>query len=395
MKSSFQSENQYLRAWILFRRVHDILFKIRNRELTKHRSNVEKTLTLQAIKRLGKEATPNNIAKTRYRRPNTISVLLKNMEAAGLVTRSKDLSRKNVIRISLTEKGKEAIVQTRKSGIVNKIFSPLSHKELTGLLMCLDILCSEAEQNYALHFGNGNVALPEKANVLFADNNFRKIVTQTKSILANVSNAVTGALEVPWKDRTEVNHIRECLSTNNVGQLLKYLSIIRNQLAINPGHKKGEKPVIKSYTARKLEQIILYKLTKTHDLIFRIREKELFNHNFSIEVSSALSAVQTLGDKATVGEIARWRLRSVSTVSKILTKMESQGLVAKRPYKPESKRSRMILTKKGKGVLKFASAGGSLTPIFSSLSQKDLIQFVASLETIHKSALEEYKTQKI
>ena len=121
--------NRYLRLWILFKRVYDILVKIRNRELRQYDSNLEQIETFQAVQRLGMNATPNEIATLRYRRPHTISVLLKNMENAGLITRNKDLSRKNMIRIALTEKGKKASLKFGKSDSIKKILSTLSKKE--------------------------------------------------------------------------------------------------------------------------------------------------------------------------------------------------------------------------------------------------------------------------
>jgi DNA-binding MarR family transcriptional regulator len=393
------SDDRYLEAWIMFRRVHDTLSKVRNRELAGHHSNIEKILTLQAIKRLGQNATPNNIARTRYRRPHTISVLLKNMEAAGLLTRSKDKNRKNIIRIALTENGKRTILQTRKSNIINKIFSLFSNQVLKQFIGFVDTLSSDAEQYYSLYFKNvSDTILPaEQDGYSPGGNDLREAVIRAKSIIINILNAVgdverniVGLKEKPLALLSENKQISESLSPKNQGQLLKYLGVIKDHL-LNPRTEPKAKPKFKSYTTKQLEQILLYKFTKTHDLIFRIRDRELSNLGLSIEISSALSAIKELGNRATVGEVARWRLRSIPTASKIIVKMEQRSLIKKLPEQ-KNKRGRLRLTAKGEQALKRAATADSIKLIFSALPPDDLNQFMAYLEAIKARALEEYQS---
>ena len=59
------------------------------------------------------------------------------MEAKGLIQRSKDLHRGNLVRISMTQKGKEAYHHSLKGNSIPQMLSSLSKEEkqqLDGLL---------------------------------------------------------------------------------------------------------------------------------------------------------------------------------------------------------------------------------------------------------------------
>jgi len=73
-----------------------------------------------------------------------VSGLLNRMEKQGLVRRVKDLKRKNLVRVLITEKGKEAYRRQSEMRVVRKVMSSLSPKQRHNLLASLKILRNEA-----------------------------------------------------------------------------------------------------------------------------------------------------------------------------------------------------------------------------------------------------------
>jgi len=116
-----------LELWRLIRRVHRAIEKARSFDLNKKGLSISKFAVLGITKQLGLKTTSAILARRMGRRPHSISQLLVKMEEQGLITKSKDLPRKNMFRISITEKGEE-ILQTsiEELEILNDIFSVLS-----------------------------------------------------------------------------------------------------------------------------------------------------------------------------------------------------------------------------------------------------------------------------
>ena len=66
----------------------------------------EESTILIHIDKLGKKATPVELSRQLLRKHHSITGLLLRMEKKGLIIRNKDLKRKNMIRVSMTDKGK-------------------------------------------------------------------------------------------------------------------------------------------------------------------------------------------------------------------------------------------------------------------------------------------------
>lgn len=74
--------------------------------------------------------TPAMISRSYLREPNTTTVALKRMEKNGLVKLEKNLERRNMIHVSLTEKGEEIRKKALTLEETDKIFEVLSEEEL-------------------------------------------------------------------------------------------------------------------------------------------------------------------------------------------------------------------------------------------------------------------------
>ncbi|MBM3148827.1 MAG: winged helix DNA-binding protein, partial [Chloroflexi bacterium] len=86
------------------------------------------------------KTTPAQISRWMVRKPHSISGLLSRMEKAGLIRKTKDLHKKNLVRVSLTEKGEAAYKLAMKREMLHKIMSSLSPEQRKQLSSALEIL---------------------------------------------------------------------------------------------------------------------------------------------------------------------------------------------------------------------------------------------------------------
>jgi DNA-binding MarR family transcriptional regulator len=108
--------------------------RARNLELAKIGLNIPQALVLYCVKTAKEPLTPGKLALMMHRQPHTISALVHRMEARGLVRTRRDLKRKDMVRISLTKKGEEALKKWATTTTVpDAVLSCLSKKEADTL----------------------------------------------------------------------------------------------------------------------------------------------------------------------------------------------------------------------------------------------------------------------
>ncbi len=120
--------------------VADILVKVRERELLPQNLSATGAAILFLVDAMGKDVTPARITRMLLREPHSISGILMRMEVQGLVKRTKDMERKNLIRITLTAKGEKALKQAMKLEGTMHVLSKLTaaqQKELRATLTAL------------------------------------------------------------------------------------------------------------------------------------------------------------------------------------------------------------------------------------------------------------------
>jgi len=131
--------------WLLLRQASNLIYKAIERELRQLGSaTYAQTTVMWIVKAIGEQATPAEISRWLIREPHAISMLLNQMEKQGLVRKTKDLERKNMVRVTLTDKGEEALRQALKLDIISKGMSCFSHKEQDHLREYLLTLRSKA-----------------------------------------------------------------------------------------------------------------------------------------------------------------------------------------------------------------------------------------------------------
>jgi DNA-binding MarR family transcriptional regulator len=120
--------------------VADIFIKIRERELLPQNLSATAAEVLFLVDAMGKDITPAKITRMILREPHSTSGILKRMETHGLIKRTKDMERKNQIRITLTPIGKKALNQAMKLSGATSILAGLSaaqQKQLKSTLTAL------------------------------------------------------------------------------------------------------------------------------------------------------------------------------------------------------------------------------------------------------------------
>ena len=138
MKKENNSSEQEYKLGLLLEQAQAAFFSSREKELAQYKISPMKVAVLQTVQKIGREATPAEISRWLVRRSHTISGLLDRMEKDGLISKSKNLPKKNLVRVTLTEKGKKALRQSQKRETEKKIFALMPQKEKTLLVSMLE-----------------------------------------------------------------------------------------------------------------------------------------------------------------------------------------------------------------------------------------------------------------
>ena len=139
---SFADED-YMLAMLL-RHASDAMLRARQAELADLGVSTIEAATLLAIDNLGERALPMRISEWILRRPNSTSALLQRMEKGGLVQRAYDLERKNLVRMALTDYGRDVLEKAAVRTSVHRVFGALSDDERACLRPALVHVMTEA-----------------------------------------------------------------------------------------------------------------------------------------------------------------------------------------------------------------------------------------------------------
>ncbi|MFC2020355.1 MarR family winged helix-turn-helix transcriptional regulator [Chloroflexota bacterium] len=115
--------------WLLFTRTRHLVYKARQKELNQYDISARNASVLSVIVRLGGKATPGNLARELFLEPHSVSGLISRMTKQGLINKVKDLERKNLVRIEITEKGYEAYQKSTGRESISDIMSVLTQEE--------------------------------------------------------------------------------------------------------------------------------------------------------------------------------------------------------------------------------------------------------------------------
>jgi MarR family transcriptional regulator, organic hydroperoxide resistance regulator len=120
--------------------VGDIFVKIRERELLQQNLSATSAQILFLVEAMGKDVTPAKISRMLLREPHSVSGILMRMEKQGLIKRAKNMERKNLIRVTLTNKGEATLKQAMKKEGVKHVMDKISEEQRRQLKQTLAAL---------------------------------------------------------------------------------------------------------------------------------------------------------------------------------------------------------------------------------------------------------------
>lgn len=138
MKKEMNPFEREFRLWVMLEQAQAAVFAAREKELARYKLSPMKAAALHIIQSIGTEATPAEIARWILRKPHTVSGLLDRMEKDGLIIKAKNLPKKNLVRVTITEKGKRALRQSFKRESIGRSIAVISAGERSKLYAQLE-----------------------------------------------------------------------------------------------------------------------------------------------------------------------------------------------------------------------------------------------------------------
>ena len=128
-------------------------------------------------------------------------------------------------------------------------------------------------------------------------------------------------------------------------------------------------------------------LHQTVKAVNRAREKELSQFGIRPMQAAVLVIIKAIGDKATPAEISRWLFRRPHTVSSILTRMESEGLIRKVNDLNRKNLVRIVITEKGQQTIDQSKRIDTIHNLMSILSSEERQQLASCLDKLLSGSL--------
>lgn len=144
-------------AWQLWWRLattRRAISKARDKEVRPYGISAPQAAVLFVAQANGDRTTPGVISDWLLLEPHTVSGILRRMENLGLIRKVRDLDRKNMVRVTLTEKGKQAYRNSSRIKSIRNIMSTLTHEQRSQLASFLETLQGKALEEL------GNVRKP-------------------------------------------------------------------------------------------------------------------------------------------------------------------------------------------------------------------------------------------
>lgn len=146
----YSAEDEDQDLWLLLTHTRYAVFRAREKELLRYGVSPEQVGLLFVVQALGNRATPAALSRHIIRQPHTVSALVDRMARRGLVKKVKDLDRKNLVRVVMTEKGKKTYELSTRRGPIHRIMNTLSEEEKTEFRVYLEKLLTKARKEIGL-----------------------------------------------------------------------------------------------------------------------------------------------------------------------------------------------------------------------------------------------------
>ncbi len=134
------SEDTDFKIWWLLSQTRHVLFKVREKELNSIGTTATQSAILFLLDVKGDNLTPADLCRLMIRESNTISTNLSLMVKNGLIEKKKDLAKRNLVRIVMTEKGRQVYEKSKSRESIHYVMSVLSDEDRKNLIRCFETL---------------------------------------------------------------------------------------------------------------------------------------------------------------------------------------------------------------------------------------------------------------
>ncbi len=144
----------YQDLYLLFARARYLTFRAREKELQRYDLTPEQAQVLFLAQGIDSKATPAEISRYILRQPHSVSAIVDRMVKKGLVTKVKDMERKNMVRVAITEKGRKAYELTTRRQSIRNILGALNEKDRAQFRNYLETIMAKAREELGLDRDN-------------------------------------------------------------------------------------------------------------------------------------------------------------------------------------------------------------------------------------------------
>jgi DNA-binding MarR family transcriptional regulator len=136
-------EDEYYELWLLLSRTRSAIFKARHKKFGQY-MHPNQAAALVMVWRYNGQITPAVLANQLFLEPHSTSELIDRMQKKGLVTKTRDKIRGNMVRVSITERGRRICSELVQADFIRGIMSKLSEEQRQQLWSGLSVLCRAA-----------------------------------------------------------------------------------------------------------------------------------------------------------------------------------------------------------------------------------------------------------
>ena len=140
---TISSDDKLFNAFLLLLKTRRALYRSREMELNPLDITPEQCEILFIILTKKENISQKEIARLVLKEPHSVSSIIDRMVIKGLVKKTKDAKQKNLVRISLTKKGRDMQECTSQRDSIHNIMSVLSEEELSRLWLYLEKLLNQ------------------------------------------------------------------------------------------------------------------------------------------------------------------------------------------------------------------------------------------------------------
>lgn len=141
--------DEYYNLWMLLTQTRSAIFKARHKKIGQYLPP-NQAATLIAVWAWEGRITPAVLSRRLFLEPHTVSELIKRMEQKGLVAKKKDSRRGNVVRVAITEKGRQVCKKVMGQEMIHGYMAALTDEQREKLQEILVILHGQALQDLGI-----------------------------------------------------------------------------------------------------------------------------------------------------------------------------------------------------------------------------------------------------